>query len=255
MHQAKGEIILQTDADCYLPETWASEMSAHFGGEVQLVSGPVLLTHSRHWLQSLQCLESIGLVVLGAGSLAGGKPNMANGANLAFRRQAFHEVGGYQGIDSVASGDDELLLQKFHAAYPGQLRFAKSDQAIVQTPALDNWSALKSQRLRWVSKARTYQNRGVNFVQLLSYLGFWSFPLCLLYGFWQWWGPLVALGLLLLKSIIDLVLMRKAAAFFHKLPLLRWLGLLELVYIPYVLWIGIAGNLVSRYEWKGRSVR
>ena len=90
---------------------------------------------------------------------------------------------------------------------------------------------------------------------MLSYLGFWSFPLLLVYGFWQPLAWEVFLLAFALKSLVDFYLMRQAAAFFHNLPLLRSMFLLEWVYIPYVLWIGLAGNLVSRYEWKGRSVK
>lgn len=255
IERSQGEIILQTDADCIVSAQWLATMAHHFDADTMLVSGPVHLTHTSHWLQRLQSLESMGLVVLGAGSLHAGQPNMANGANLAYRKSAFEAVGGFKEVDGVASGDDEFLLHKIHQAFPGQVRFAKSPEAIVRTPAQNSWTALKAQRLRWVSKARAYQNRWVNVVQLLSYLGFWSFPLLLLYGFWQplAWG--IYLLIFCLKTAIDYYLMRQAAAFFSKLPLLRSLFLLELLYTPYVLWIGLAGNMISRYEWKGRSVR
>ncbi|MEL7530564.1 MAG: glycosyltransferase [Bacteroidota bacterium] len=255
IERAQGEIILQTDADCIVSPQWLSTIAAYFDADTMLVSGPVQLTYQNHSLQRLQSLESMGLVVLGAGSLVAGTPNMANGANLAYRKKAFLAVGGFQDVDGVASGDDEFLLHKIHQAFPTQLKFAKAKEAIVQTPSQPHWQALKAQRLRWVSKARSYQNRWVNVVQLLSYLGFWSFPLLLLYGFWQplSWG--IFLLAFVSKSLIDFYLMRQAAAFFHNLPLLRSLFLLECLYIPYVLWIGLAGNLVSRYEWKGRSVK
>ena len=252
---AKGEIILQTDGDCQAKTNWLRSMLAQFEDDTVLVSGPVHLTYEDHWLPKLQSLEYIGLVCLGAGSLAAGSPNMANGANLAYRKAAFEAVGGFKGVDGVASGDDEFLLHKLHQAYPGRLRFAKCPAAIIRTPAQPDWSSLRRQRLRWVSKARAYQNRWVNVVQLLSYLGFVSFPLTFLYGFWYSWSWGLLGVCFLLKCLTDYVLMRKGAAFFHKLPLLRWLIPLELLYIPYVLWIGIAGNLISSYEWKGRKVK
>ncbi|MEM6344971.1 MAG: glycosyltransferase, partial [Bacteroidota bacterium] len=203
IERSQGEIILQTDADCIVPPQWLSTIASFFDEQTMLVSGPVQLTYQNHWLQRLQSLESKGLVVLGAGSLTAGTPNMANGANLAYRKEAFEAVGGFNNVDGVASGDDEFLLHKIHQAFPGKLKFAKAKEAIVKTPAQPNWSALKAQRLRWVSKARAYENRWVNVVQLLSYLGFWSFPLLLVYGFWQplsWVIFLLAFGL---KSLID----------------------------------------------------
>jgi len=37
---------------------------------------------------------------------------MCNGANLAYEKQAFFDVNGFEGIDDVASGDDMLLMHK-----------------------------------------------------------------------------------------------------------------------------------------------
>jgi len=40
--------------------------------------------------------------------------NMSNGANLAFSRAAYERVGGYEGVDHMASGDDYLLMMKLN---------------------------------------------------------------------------------------------------------------------------------------------
>jgi cellulose synthase/poly-beta-1,6-N-acetylglucosamine synthase-like glycosyltransferase len=251
---ARGEIILQTDADCHMGVHWVNRMVRHFAPDTALVAGPVRLQAGPHWLEELQALESIGLIAIGAGSLAAGHPNMCNGANLAYRRSAFQAVDGFAGIEEVASGDDELLLQKM-ARLPGQgLRFAKCRDAIVTTAALPTWPALRAQRLRWVSKARAYLNRRVNVVQLISYLAFLGFPVLLGLALWDptYWRLLGEL--ILLKVAADALLMYQAAKFFHTFPLLKRLPLLELLYTPYVLWVGLAGNLVKQYSWKGRTV-
>ena len=251
---ARGEWILQTDADCEVGPYWLATMVGALGPDTVLVSGPVSLSSQPQALERLQEVESMGLVALGAGSMAAGHPNMVNGANLAFRKAAFEAVGGYAGIDQVASGDDELLLQKLRQAQAGEMRFVRCREAVVQTATQPDWGSLKAQRLRWVSKVRAYPDRRVNLVQLVSYLGFWAFPL--LWGL-SWGDPvwlpvlMVALGM---KLGIDAWLMYQAGRFFHKLQLWPWVLLLEIVYIPYVLWIGLAGNLVRQYEWKGRKV-
>ena len=251
---AQGEIILQTDADCEMGVHWVSRMVAHFGPNTALVAGPVRLQAQSHWLEELQALESMGLVAIGAGSLAAGRPNMCNGANLAYRRSAFLAVDGFAGTEGVASGDDELLLQKMRRLPGCDLAFAKCRDAIVYTHALPDWPALRAQRLRWVSKARAYLDRRVNVVQALSYLAFWAFPVLLGLALWDGTYWLLLLEVILLKVAADLLLMYQAAKFFHTFPLLKRLPLLELLYTPYVLWVGLAGNLVRRYTWKGRTV-
>ncbi|RMG26482.1 MAG: glycosyltransferase [Bacteroidetes bacterium] len=250
MAAARGELIVQTDADCRVPPRWVAAMVAQFEPEVMMVSGPVRLTYGTSLLEKFQSLESMGLVALGAGSLAAGRPNMCNGANLAYRKAAFEAVGGYSGIDAVASGDDELLMHKMHQQFPRGLRFAKCRQAVVCTPALSHWKALRAQRIRWVSKARFYQNKWINVVQLIFYCAFWGFPLLLLTGQWMYLGAICAL-----KMAADLAIMLPAANFFHNLRLLALLPVFQPFYIAYVLWVGIRGNFVKTYQWKNREVR
>jgi cellulose synthase/poly-beta-1,6-N-acetylglucosamine synthase-like glycosyltransferase len=230
-------------------------MAAQFRSGTAMVSGPVLAAAGPDWIGQLQSLELIGLTALGAGSIALGRPNLCNGANLAYLKSAFEAVGGFEGVDHFASGDDELLLQKMVRSRAGEIRFARCRSAIVQTAVQPDWKQLKAQRIRWVSKARHYLHRGVNVTQAVSYLAFWAFPVLAAFSLADArYGVLLA-ELLLLKAAADLPLMYRSAAFFHKLPLLRMLPLLEVVYIPYVIWVGLAGNLARSYDWKGRMVQ
>lgn len=251
---AQHEWILQTDADCHVGPDWLLAMSAWMQPETGFVSGPVELLPGSGWLERLQAIETMGLVTLGAGSLLAGSPNMANGANMAFRKSLFQQIGGFTGVRKVASGDDELLLQKIVLEGNFRLAFAKSRGAIVQTKPQPGWRELRKQRIRWVSKARAYLNRKTNLLQLSAWFGFLAFPWWLALAFFlpeAGWG---LAGLVGLKLLGDIPLMWAGAIFFHRLPWLRWLWLLELVYVPYVLWVGVAGNLSRRYEWKDRHV-
>lgn len=252
--QAKGELIFQTDADCLVDKGWLLVMSRQLNAQTGLVAGPVYLTYEKHWLQQLQSLEMMGLIGLAGGNIAGKTPNMCNGANLAYRKAVFEAVGGFEGVDQVASGDDEFLLHKVHQS-DWEIEYCVCPEAIVRTPAQTNWSALKAQRLRWVSKARSYQNRWVNVVQAGSYLGFWAFPLWIIATTWYPYAWVGILSSLLAKCIVDYLLMRPMTEFFRDQRLLRYFPLLQVLYIPYVLWIGLVGNFVRRYQWKDRSVR
>ncbi len=250
---ARGEVILQTDADTYAGKYWVSSMVIGWDPEEGLRSGPVLLEPATPVFGHLQSLEYIGLVTLGAGSMQGNTPNMVNGANLAYSRDAFLDVGGFAGVDHFASGDDEMLLQKIMAAgYP--VRFVKAREAVVYSYTQPDWQAFSRQRLRWVSKARHYHNRKTNLVQLVAYLGFWFFPVSTAFACIHpsyFWLPLAGLAA---KCLFDLPLMYLGANFFNRLSLLKWFLPLQMLYIPYVLWVGIAGNLIKTYRWKGREV-
>lgn len=254
--QAEGEVILQTDADCRLQPYWARHMAAQFKGNTGMVAGPIQVEFAQEsWFERFQALESMGLIAITAGSIASGHPNMCNGANLAYLKEAFEKVNGFEGVDKVASGDDELLMQKIRIKGKYHIRFAKCQDAIVFTKAIPEWKDLRTQRLRWVSKARAYLNKGTNAVQVLSYLAFVGLPVLLLGGFVNPMFSLVAIELFVLKLVADFYLMYRSLQFFHKLPLLTQVIPLQFVYIPYVIWIGLAGNFVKKYNWKGRWVR
>jgi cellulose synthase/poly-beta-1,6-N-acetylglucosamine synthase-like glycosyltransferase len=250
---AAGTIIVTTDADCCMQADWLGSMVAQFDAETALVSGPVVLESDTLFGQ-FQVLEFMGLIAVGAAGIAAGQPTMCNGANLAYRKSVFEEVGGFSGIDHIASGDDELLMHKIAALGKYRIRFAQLPAAIVHTQAQETWAAFKQQRIRWVSKSTHYKRTGITSTLVLSYLAMVGFPLLLIGGCWdaRLWG---LMGLhLLLKMLAEFAVLYPAAVFFNKLRLLWWLPLEQVAHIVYVLWVGIAGNRKS-YEWKGRNVQ
>lgn len=250
---AKGEWVLQTDADCIAGPSWVSSMAGYMNNEIRFVSGPIRLTPGNSWFERLQALEMLGLVTLGAGSMLAGFPNMANGANMGYHRQTFLELGGFGSSREIASGDDEFMVQSIHQAFPGGLTFAKNPEAIIETTTISTWSGFRSQRIRWVSKAKSYINRSTNLIQLMAWLGFLTFPWWLMISMTNLRLLTVPIGLFLVKLLADRWLMKSGALFLQKPDWLRWLLLLEVTYIPYVIWIGIRGNLSTDYVWKGRK--
>lgn len=251
--EAKGEIILTTDADCVMGAEWLSSMLAHFEPDTGMVSGPVALTGNKLF-QRFQALEFMGLQLVGAGGIADGKPTMCNGANLAYRKEVFEEVGGFAGIDHIASGDDELLMHKIAASGTWKVRFAKSRAAVVQTEALPDVGSFRKQRTRWVSKSTAYQQKGITYTLILSYLAILALPVSAVLSIWEPQLMYWFLANLALKVLSEAVILRQATHFFKRKKLL-WILLPEQVlHVIYVLWVGIAGNVRS-YEWKGRKVQ
>lgn len=251
--ESSGAIIVTTDADCRMGPQWLRNMVAYFDAETGMVSGPVELT-GRGMFREFQALEFMGLIAVGAGSIGAGLPNMCNGANLAYRRRAFEEVGGFKGIDHIASGDDELLMHKIAGETNWAVRFAKEEQAVVRTEALATWAAFKAQRKRWVSKGRAYKRKSITLVMALAYLAILGIPLLFILSFFQsdlWYFFAISFSL---KLLSEGLILATAANFFGRLSLLRWLLPEQLAHIAYVLWVGLAGNS-GAYVWKGRKVK
>lgn len=250
---AKGDVIITTDADCNMGPDWLQAMADRFGPEVGLVSGPVLL-ESETVFEHFQALEFMGLIAVGAAAIRAGSPNMCNGANLAYRKAAFDEVGGFKDIDHIASGDDELLMHKIASETDWTVDFATDRRAVVCTDALPDLAAFRAQRLRWVSKSTQYKRSSITATLVISWLAMAGFPLLLIAGFFDACAWYFLLGNLLLKMAGELPILIKAAGFFNKRHLLKWFVPEQLAHIVYVLWVGLAGNSRS-YTWKGRKVK
>ena len=154
---ARGEIIVATDADCLPGSRWVETMAGCFDdATVGLVMGPapVMASWLGRWYEAL-FLDSISLDALAAGGASNGLSLTCTGRNLAYRKQAFEDVGGFSGVEHLVSGDDDLLLHKIAGAGWG-IRFALALSATVPSPPPVGWRAFLHQRLRHASKGRTY---------------------------------------------------------------------------------------------------
>jgi len=255
--QARAPWVVCTDADCRPGPGWLAAYAALLQAQPALhfISGPVRLTPGGAWFDGLLGLEFAGLVGVGAGCIARGRPTMCNGANLAYRRATFHEVGGYADNAGLASGDDEFLLHKMHQRYPAGVRFLAQPAAVVDTPAPATLRALLRQRVRWASKFPHYRTSAPRQLALLVVGANVSLALGLgLAAAWPALGPWVAAGWLL-KLGADAWLLWPMLGLLRRRRWLAWLLPLQVLYAPYALAVGLAGQRRQGYRWKGRQVR
>ncbi len=202
----------------------------------------------------MQTLEFLFLIGLGASGIGNKMPSTCNGANLAYRRDVFFQLNGFQGIDDLASGDDELFLHKVASAYPRGIGFCKSRDAMVYTHAKASLKEFIQQRKRWASKSTRYKNKGL----VALGISVWLFNLMIiihfLAGFFNpafWWPGLICISA---KVIVELLFLIPVCSFAGRRRLLMYQPLLSLIHIFYLVFIGIAGNS-GKYNWKGRMVR
>ena len=256
--QARAPWVVCTDADCRPGPGWlqayADLVNHRASKELHFISGPVRLTPGGAWFDGLLGLEFAGLVGVGAGCIARGQPTMCNGANLAYRRSTFHEVGEYLDNEGIASGDDEFLLHKMHQRYPAGVRFLAEARAVVDTPAPGTLRALLRQRVRWASKYPHYRPAAPRQLALLVVGANVSLALGLALAVaWPALGPWVAAGWLL-KLGADAWLLWPMLGLLRRRRWLGWLLPLQLLYAPYALAVGLAARR-GGYAWKGRQVR
>lgn len=166
---AKGNIIVTTDADCMHHEEWLNSLLKTFDSVTGFVSGPVEFETEGNIFSKFQKLEFAGLVFCGAGLIGSGHPTICNAANIAYRKKVFDEVGGFNYQLNLSSGDDELLMQKISNDTDFKVKFCIDKKAIVKTAANKTISDFYQQRKRWASKGLFYADKSLVFKLILIY--------------------------------------------------------------------------------------
>ena len=252
---AKGEIIVTTDADCVHPKVWLETMISAFDEQTGFVSGPVRFSDSNLLFNKIQQLEFGGLVLTGAGLIGSDKPTICNAANIAFKKEAFEYVNGYEDNQHLSSGDDEFLMQKIAKSKKYEVQFMLSEHAVVETQANRTIDGFIQQRKRWASKGLFYNDKTLILKLIMIYLFFVSLPLQLLLGItFNLIFVYSFSSLVLLKGIIEYFIMRKGIPLLFKNINYKVFIISEILHIPYIIYAGIAGAF-GNFEWKGRNLK
>lgn len=218
------------------------------------IAAPVAFLEEGSLVNLFQDLDFLTLQGITGASVYKNVHTMCNGANLAYQRKVFYEVEGFKGIDTIASGDDMLLMHKIWKCYPKKIQYLKSKEAIVRTEAAANWKAFINQRIRWASKATSYDDKRIFSVLILVYLFNFSFLVLLIAGFFNKIYFYAFLAGWLLKTIVELPFITSVASFFNKQQRLIFFFIFQPLHIAYTILAGFLGSF-GKYEWKGRRVK
>lgn len=252
---AKGNIIVTSDADVVQRHpNWLSTIASYFETySPNLLIMPVDVEAGNGLLTRFQIIENVALMGMTAGYAGLKKPFMCNGANLAFKKEAYLLVNGYHSHLHISSGDDVLLLEDIKKLDPNLVHYYLSRELIVKTTAQKSIAEFMSQRIRWSYKAK-YNPNNINL--LIGCITVFANLLCL--------ACLVAyvasvpissyLSIFMMAKIIfDFLLLLLAADFLGRLKYIWWFLPFEGVYGIYALLIGIASMFTKPY-WKGKKI-
>jgi cellulose synthase/poly-beta-1,6-N-acetylglucosamine synthase-like glycosyltransferase len=255
INHSKFDWIITTDADCRRGKNWLRSIAGYIlQHDPVLVSAPVLFHNENTFFEKIQSIEFLSLIGIGAASIGNSSPNLCNGANLAYKKSAFIEVDGFNDNLNLSSGDDEFLLHKIAAKYPGKIGFQKDKDAIVYTNAIISLTDFIRQRKRWVSKSTKYRKKEVFLILLFVYLFHLMILATALLSIFYGSYFLIFVFLFLSKLIAESILVIPLSRYFGKLRFMLWYPFAALFYVVYVICIGIVGNSGS-YTWKGRQVK
>ncbi len=247
--QARGDILMTTDADCLPPANWMTSMARSFASGADIVQGPKSISGAPGVLTQYQQTEVFALVSIEAASFAMGKPVLASAPSLAYRKDLYEKTGGFEGLEDYVSGDDDLLVHKMMTIPGVRVTYNLDPDASVVTSPVLTWKELLQQRARWASNGAHYDQKG--FVALLAciYAFYWWLLLSPLFAALGW-VPWKAFAIpLALKIGLNCIFLKKTSILLRQEKAFRHTWWAEILHIPIVLAAVIIGHL-GWYRWK-----
>ena len=252
---AKFDWIISTDADCTVPKNWLNTFNNFIEEKNPVfISAPVKFKKATSFLYHFQNLNFLSLVGSTIGAFGIQKPFLCNGANLCYKKNIFYQLGGFQTNQTIASGDDIFLLEKFVEQFPKKTHFLKSLDALVETKTEKTWKSFINQQLRWASKSADYTNNFTKFVGLLVFFENLLVSTALFLVLLQTISLENFALIFLLKFTVDLLLIFKSGIFLKNTQSLKFYPFISLTYPFFIVYIALLSK-IKKFSWKGRTFK
>jgi len=246
--EAKGSILLFTDADCAPNPLWIRSISSRFAPGVGVVVGPSIYhpTKKSYFGRFVE-YEKLKNIFLASAGVALRLPWLAGGANIAYRKEVFFEIGGFQNISKTASGDDDLLIQRVKSQTKWEIDYILDPQAIVTTSSPHGIKDYYHQKLRHFSVTPLFSLglKMLSVLFVLSNLILYLIPLFL----WAFASVLFPLMILFVKIIADHSNALVFLSSFQRRDLLYHSATIEPMLVLHGIFFAIAHHFIKA-EWK-----
>ena len=218
---SKFNWIITTDADCVLPKYWLDTFDECIQiNQPNCIVAPITYHGETSFFNRFQTLDFLSLQGATIGGFGIKKPFMCNGANFAYRKSEFISVNGFEGNNTISSGDDIFILEKILSRDVNKVHY------------LNNWFA--------------------KFVGLVVLLGNLACLASILFVFINYLSLKIAIALFVIKFSIDFLLLFKTTRFFKQENLLLSYLFSSLIYPFFNVSIAFLSFFKS-YQWKGRT--
>ncbi|HNR07165.1 MAG TPA: glycosyltransferase [Saprospiraceae bacterium] len=252
---AKGEYLVQADADCFYGRHWLETICTRIAGSgLLMVTGPVYIpgSETHTLLDYFQAFEGIALMGMTQAGIYSGGWHLANGANLAAHRSVYDYMRASDPENPFASGDDLFLMQAAVKMDKSRVGFLFEPSALVGTRPLKNIHSFIQQRLRWGSKNHALEDWKIKLALFIPILCAMTMVGMLAYSLWSGQAWVFTVSFWAGKFLIDYLYFKALSPFFRlRISPFSFLTC-ALVYPFYLLIIVLLSIFKRKYEWKGR---
>ena len=235
--EAHGEIVMVADAGGRLPREWIRELSGELSYRDGAATSPVLFAGHPRFFSMFQSLHSLVGFSLCRWANANGFFSGLFGTNMAVRRDAYFETGGFPAIGFAAAESMALGMGLKRAGWNLRLLTAP----IVQNQGSENIHDIyHRERRRLLSEppAVHHVRRILSVTNLLLIL-----MAILAGGLWPF--------LLFLRYIIGCAILTFSVGQFGSLKLLKWVYIYEPMAMVLDLAAGLGNLLRPHWQWGG----
>lgn len=247
----KGDWVIFTDADVEFSSNWIKTLSSHFI-EADFILAPVLIKKlsSNSLLYYFETIDMLAMQAFTYIATNAKYPFLASAANMAVRKEVAMKL--YQQMDtSIPSGDDVFLLHEY-LKKSNRVYYVIDNDAKVFVPPSTSWLSFFKQRIRWVSKAKYYQNKNALFFSWLIFLAHILSIFAFIQVLFFKGNYYLFLSLMIIKFLIDMAFMAKSLQIFKQsLKLMLVFPLAWFFYFFYISFVPII-SLFFKVEWKNR---
>jgi cellulose synthase/poly-beta-1,6-N-acetylglucosamine synthase-like glycosyltransferase len=252
LREASGDVLLFTDSDCELPETWVEGLLRYFDNpRTGTVFGQIAVKGSSSFLERYQWFDQALIHQYSSGTAGLGLPTSCFGNNLGARRAVLDDVGGFRALGYTLTEDAALISKAGKKGWKVSVS-TREDTTILTAPQ-DSWRRFINQHVRW--------NSGGFFSEdLVTRLGYRTIVLFLMFS------TLV----LPFASLMPFLLILPVTSFISIGLIALLLGLLyapgksayllrlvpnTLFFMLFYSWITLLCLIRVSPEWKGRKLR
>jgi cellulose synthase/poly-beta-1,6-N-acetylglucosamine synthase-like glycosyltransferase len=247
--KAQGQLIITTDADCRMGISWIRTIAAFYNRESpDMIVCPVQIEQTSGLFGRFQELEFLSLQGITAGTVNEGNGTMCNGANLAFKREAYYENLENLRFD-IPTGDDVFLLHSLKKN-GSKIHWLESADAIVTTSCSSHLREYLNQRKRWLSKSSAYKDIFSISLGIVTFVTIIIEVSVLISVFYSIKSLPVFLVIFLAKSVADYLILRNTAIRYYRKKLLKWFLPVQIIYPFYVITVAVYSALV----WPVREI-
>jgi hypothetical protein len=192
-------------------------------------------------------------LTLCAGGIGAGLVIGATGQNMAFKKNEFLKIGGFENMQGISTGDDVVMVNNWKDNSSSSIRFITKMESTVKVKPIRKIVDLFNQHKRWLSSLPYLVRRVKLFYLVISSLNL-LIILGLILSILSTEIIMFVFSGILIKIIMELSIVIKGLSIHRRYDLIFYYFFYEIVQIPFIIICALA-SIFIKVKWKERKYK